>query len=212
MVSLFLSSRVNESTCLGFGSLRSDTEIVERTGPESVELKDLKHNAEKEQHNSSITTSVFRNSHGHSSKVPEVFGDASAVAKNSTQKPRARKEKALDMLLRNGNLENTKLFKCDYCGERFYLPRQLLVYFRVHYDGKFYSCDDCGKKFCQLGSLSTHLRTHTGARPFKCDLWGKGFCEKRTLSAHLRIHTGEKSYMCDLCGRRFIALSGFFQP
>ncbi|KAJ8048704.1 hypothetical protein HOLleu_01126 [Holothuria leucospilota] len=105
--------------------------------------------------------------------------------------------------LHENRYNDSNLFTCEYCNEKFCQKAGLQQHQGIHSGNKPFTCEDCGKKYTSQQNLKQHERTHTGERPFSCKDCDKKFSMKTVLMSHERIHTGEKPFSCNHCDKKF---------
>ncbi|KAL4235063.1 hypothetical protein ACF0H5_006701 [Mactra antiquata] len=101
-------------------------------------------------------------------------------------------------VMEKSNVEKSHV--CDFCGQSFFLARQLSVHKRRHRK-KDLKCDvpGCHWTFAFNHELKTHKMTHSEERPFLCDTCGFAAYSPYHLKRHNRIHSSEKRFHCEYC-------------
>lgn len=100
--------------------------------------------------------------------------------------------------MQKANKEKTHI--CDFCGQSFYVQRQLAVHLRRH-KKKDLKCDypGCHWTFAYQNELNAHKRTHNNERKYLCDTCGFTAFEKYHLRRHEKIHKNERKHHCEYC-------------
>nr|XP_028575865.1 LOW QUALITY PROTEIN: uncharacterized protein LOC114592129 [Podarcis muralis] len=129
----------------------------------------------------------------------------------------------------------SKVYKCQYCGEHTRTKSLLVDHERIHKRKKKpYQCLECGKSFYQKNYLASHQRGHvrkklskrsdadqkvTTDNPrslkrgtphrrkvlWRCFKCGKHFDYKYHLTRHQKTHLAEKPFKC-VCGKGFVEM------
>lgn len=105
--------------------------------------------------------------------------------------------------------KDSKLFKCDYCGNLFDTNDQLIEHESKHPKRQPHICDICGKSFKTYHIMQTHRNVHMKGKSFVCEHCDIKFSFKRALKIHMTIHNNEKEYICEVCGKCFHTRSNF---
>lgn len=109
-------------------------------------------------------------------------------------------------------LDKSKLYRCDICGEEFNFMCLLERHVYRHNGSRNYICTVCGRKYITQGDLSEHLKLHSGEYNYPCDLCSKKFKSSSNLKTHKNVvHADPKDYkyLCTDCGKKFSGMSGF---
>ena len=93
--------------------------------------------------------------------------------------------------------------KCSYCDKTFYRTDQKRYHEMQHTGEMPFKCQFCNKAFAMKHSMRAHEMRHTNDGPHKCIYCGKGFAYICNVKAHEVIHTGEKPFKCQYCGKSF---------
>jgi uncharacterized Zn-finger protein len=120
-------------------------------------------------------------------------------------------QSADDELLRK---DETFVFDCDLCYDRFQSIQDLQTHFLTHADRDkpskskrkklSYDCAICHKKFRKSKHLKMHILTHSSTLncTCRCQICGKGFTHLANLEKHIENHHITK-YQCDICDQKF---------
>ena len=87
---------------------------------------------------------------------------------------------------------------CEVCQQALH-KTSLAKHLQKHSQEKQFKCQVCGEAFYLVYYLNSHMIKHVESELFKCDFCEKSFILKKQLNAHRKIHSIRKSYTCKLC-------------
>lgn len=100
--------------------------------------------------------------------------------------------------------DNNLPYKCDECGTKFALERQLNRHVVSHSEElKPFKCKDCKSRFRLQEHLDMHAKKHDKDRPFVCEQCNYRYESKTHLMSHMKSHTNDRPYSCDICHSTF---------
>ena len=114
----------------------------------------------------------------------------------------AGNEENLNMEAKNSeNVSNvTDMNTCEFCGENFYLAKELQNHVKIHSSDRPYSCKICYRDFTHRHNLKRHMMSHSD-NSVQCGLCSRTFKETFYLQMHMKVHAEENCRKCEICGQ-----------